>query len=103
MQMSFRSTLRSIINILRKLSCQKLICRKRKFCKIQGMSKGLKVHTSCNVARLYEISHVKGVKRNKNRHNRLDLGHLFLMLKESKVHSIYTIDPSIKSSNYMKI
>ena len=79
------------------------ICRKSKFCKIQGMLKGLKGHAACNVARLYEISHVEGVERNNNRHNRLDLGHLILMSKESKVHSIYTVDPNIKSSNYMKI
>ena len=26
-----------------------------------------------------------------------------LMLKELKVHSIYTVDPNMKSSNYMKI
>ena len=66
------------------------------------MSKGLKVHAACNVARLYEILHVKGVKRNKNMHNTLGLRYLFLMLKESKVHSIYTVDPNTKSSNYMK-
>ena len=34
--------------------------------------------------------HVRGVKRNKNKHNRFDLTHLFLMLKVSKVlHTIY--------------
>ena len=33
--------------------------------------------------------HVRGIKRNKNMHNRLDLTHLFLMLKVSK--ALYTI------------
>ena len=37
------------------------------------MSKGSKVYSvyrasACNVARLYEISHVEGVERNKNRY-----------------------------------
>ena len=64
------------------------------------------------------------VKRNKNRHNRLDLRHLFLMSKElkvkgtlygthihsmvhmlevSKVHLIYIVDSNTKYSNYMKL
>ena len=55
------------------------------------MSKGSKVHAACNVARLYEISYVKGVKRNKNTYNTLDLGYLILMSKESKVHAIYIV------------
>ena len=67
------------------------------------MSKGSKVHAACNVTRLCEISHVTGFERNKNRHNRSDVRHLFLMSKESKVHSIYTVDPNTKSLNYMKI
>ena len=72
------------------------------------MSKGSKVYSvyrapACNVARLYEIFHVEGVERNKNRHNRLDLRHLFLMSKESKVHLIYIVDFNTKYSNYMKI
>ena len=46
-------------------SYQKPVCGKSKFCKIQGMSKGSKVHAACYVARLYEISYVQGVKRNK--------------------------------------
>ena len=67
------------------------------------MLKGSKVHAACNVARLYEISHVKEIKRNKNKHNRLDLRHLFLMSKESKVHMIYIVDSNTKYLNYMKI
>ena len=62
--MSFRSTVRSMIGILRNFSWQKLVCGKSKFSKIQGMSKGLKVHVACYVARLYEISYVEGVERN---------------------------------------
>ena len=47
------------------------------------------LHDACNVARFYEITHVKGVKRNKNMYNRLDLTCLFLMSKMSTV--LYTI------------
>ena len=32
----------------------------------KGMLKVSKVHAACNVIRFYEISHVKGVERNKN-------------------------------------
>ena len=59
--------------------------------------------TCCNaawyVARLYEISYVEGVERNKNTHNTVDLRHLSLMSKESKVHSIYNVDSNSKYSN----
>ena len=64
------------------------------------MLKGLKLHACCMLfARLYEISYVKGVERNKNSHNTVDLRHLSLMLKESKVHSIYNVDFNSKYSN----
>ena len=62
------------------------------------MSKGSKLHAAWYVARLYEISYVKGVERNKNSHI-TDLRHLSLMLKESKVHSIYNVDSNSKYSN----
>ena len=32
----------------------------------KGMLKVSKVHAACNVARFCEISHVKGIERNKN-------------------------------------
>ena len=51
------------------------------------------------VARLYKISYIEGVKRNKNSHNTVDLRHLSLMSKESKVHSIYNVDSNSKFSN----
>ena len=35
------------LEILRKSSRQKLVCEKSKFCKIQGMSKGSKLHATC--------------------------------------------------------
>ena len=38
--------------------------KKTTSCKIQGMSKVLKVHAACN---LQEIPHAEGVKRNKNK------------------------------------
>ena len=45
------------------------------------------------------MSYVKGVERNKKTHNIVDLRHLSLMSKESKVHSIYNIDSNSKYSN----
>ena len=52
------------------------------------MSKGLKLHAAWYVARLY-----------KNSHNTVDLRHLSLMLKESKVHLINNVDSNSKYSN----
>ena len=43
--------------------------------------------------------YVEGVERNKNTHNIVDLRHLSLMLKESKVHSIYNVDFNSKYLN----
>ena len=43
--------------------------------------------------------YVKGVERNKNSHNTVDLIHLSLMSKELKVHSIYNVDSNSKYSN----
>ena len=57
------------------------------------------LHAAWYVARLYEISNVKGVERNKNTHNTVDLRHLSLMSKESKVHLIYNVDSNSKYSN----
>ena len=59
-------------NILRKFSCQKLVCRKS-FCKIQGMSEVSKVHAAWNITTLYKMPYVQGVKRNKNKQKRLNL------------------------------
>ena len=44
------------------------------------------------------MSYVEGVERNKNSHNTVDLRHLSLMSKESKVHSIYNVDSNSKYS-----
>ena len=63
------------------------------------MSKGSKLHAAWYVARFYEISYVKGVKRNKNSNNTVDLRHLSLMSKESKVHLIYNVDSNSKYLN----
>ena len=57
------------------------------------------LHTAWYVTRFYEISYVKGVERNKNNHNTVDLRHLCLMSKESKVHLIYNVDSNSKYSN----
>ena len=35
------------LEILKKSSRQNLVCEKSKFCKIQGMSKGSKLHAAC--------------------------------------------------------
>ena len=63
------------------------------------MSKGSKLHAASYLARFYEISYVKGVKRNKNSHDTVDLRHLSLMSKESKVHLIYNVDSNSKYLN----
>ena len=57
------------------------------------------LHAAWYVARLYKIPYVKGVERNKNSHNTVDLRHLSLMSKESKGHSIYNVDSNSKYSN----
>ena len=51
------------------------------------------LHAAWYLARLYEISYVV---RNKNSHNTVDLRHLSLMSKESKVHLIYNVDSNSK-------
>ena len=63
------------------------------------MLKGSKLHAAWYVARLYEICYVEGVERNKNSHNTVDLRHLTVMSKGSKVHSIYNVDSNSKYSN----
>ena len=45
------------------------------------------------------MSYVEGGERNKNTHNIVDLRHLSLMSKESKVHSIYNVDSNSKYLN----
>ena len=57
------------------------------------------LHAAWYVARFYKISYVKGVKRNKKSHNTVDLKHLSLMSKESKVHLIYNVDSNSKYLN----
>ena len=73
--------------------------REKQLCKIQGMSKGSKVHAAWCLARLYEISYVERVERNKNSHNTVDLRHLSLMSRELKVYSIYNVDSNSKYLN----
>ena len=63
------------------------------------MLKGLKLHAAWYLARLYEMSYVERVKRNKNSHNTVDLRHLSLMSKKSKVRLIYNVDSNSKYSN----
>ena len=87
--------------------------------KIKAMSKVLKVHSTDLKA--LNAMYVRGLKRNKRKHNRIDLICLFLMSKVSKVpytiyihsmvnmsevlkvHSNYTVDYNSNSSNYIKI
>ena len=57
------------------------------------------LHAAWYVARFYKMPYVEGVERNKNTHNIVDLRHLSLMLKESKVHSIYNVDSNSKYLN----
>ena len=80
-------------------SRQKLVCEKNNFCKVQGMSKGSKLHAAWYLAWLCKISYVEEVARNKNSTNTVDLRHSFLMSKDSKVHSIYNVDSNSKYLN----
>ena len=63
------------------------------------MSKGSKLHAAWYLARLYEIYYVERVERKKNSRDTVDLRHLSVMLKESKVHLIYNVDFNSKYSN----
>ena len=65
------------------------------------MLKGSKLHAACCMVccKVVQIPYVKGVERNKNSHNTVDLRHLSLMSKESKGHSIYNVDSNSKYSN----
>ena len=56
------------------------------------------LHAAWYLARFYKM-YVEGVERNKKTHNIVDLRHLSLMSKESKVHSIYNVDSYSKYSN----
>ena len=82
------------LEILKKSSCQKLVCKKSSFCKIQGMSEVSKVHAACYPARVNKY-YVEGVWRNKiiintviNKYLRLHLRLLFVMSEVSK--ALYT-------------
>ena len=55
------------------------------------------LHTMLQGCTKYPLS--KESKEIKNSHNTVDLRHLSLMLKESKVHSIYNVDSNSKYSN----
>ena len=55
------------------------------------------LHTMLEGCMKYPLS--KESKEMKNNHNTVDLRHLSLMLKESKVHSIYNADSNSKYSN----
>ena len=57
------------------------------------------LHAAWYLAKFYKISYVKGVERNKNSHDTVDLRHLSLISKESKVHSICNVDSNSKYSN----
>ena len=57
------------------------------------------LHAAWYLARFYKMSYVEGVERNKNNHNIVDLRHLSLMSKESKVHSNYNVDSNSKYLN----
>ena len=61
------------------------------------------LHAACNVARLYEISYVKGVECPFDIHCVTAVFLMLLMSRESKVHLIYNVASNTKSLNYMKI
>ena len=85
----------------RNLPAKNWLVRKASFARSRVCRRGQNymLHAAWYVARLYEICYVEGVKRNKNSHNTVDLRHLSVMSKESKVHSIYNVDSNSKYSN----
>ena len=125
MQISFRSTVRSMIGNIQKLFLPKTGMRKKQVLQDPGYVEGVKsaciiLHAILQGCTKYPMS--KEVKEIKNSHDTVDLKHLslmskeskvhsidivftviFLMSKESKVHSIYNTDSNTKSSNYIKI
>ena len=90
MQISFRSTVWSMIGNIKKTFPSKTGMREKQLLQDPVYAKGVKTSCCMHVCcRLYKISYVEGVKRNKNSHNTVDLRHLSLISKESKVHSKY--------------
>ena len=61
--MSFRSTVRSMIGYIKKLFPPKTGMWKKQLLQDAGYFKGVK--STCYLARLYEVSYVEGVERNK--------------------------------------
>ena len=94
MQISCRSTLRSIIQNIKKLFPPKTGMLKKQVLQDTGYVKVVKsaccmLHTMLQGCTKYPMS--KGSKEIKYTHNILDLRYLSLMSKESKVHLIYIV------------
>ena len=87
MQMSFRSTVRSMIGNIKKLFLPKTGMQKKQVLQDPGYVKGIKsaccmLHAMVQGCMKYPMS--KESKEIKNSHNTVDLRHLSLMSKESK-------------------
>ena len=106
MQMSFRSTVRTMIGNTEKLFPPKTCMRKIQVLQDAGYVKGVK-SASCMLHAILQgrtkYPMLKESKEIENSHNIVNLRHLSLLSKESKVHSIYNVDSNMKSLNYIKI
>ena len=63
MQISFRSTIRSMIGNIKKLFLPKIFMWRKQVLQDPGNAEWIEVHAACYVAKLHEISYVEGVKR----------------------------------------
>ena len=102
MQMSFRSTIRSMMGNIKKLFLPKTGLQEKQVLQDPGYVEGIKsvsfmLQSMLQGCTKYPMS--KESKEIKNSHNTLDLRHLSLMLKESKVLLIYSVDANSMYSN----
>ena len=89
------------LEILRKPSCQKLVCEKSNFCNFQGISKTLKMHAACSLQ-----NNVKDIKDIKTSHNRFltdFIEFICFLFMTSKMCMNYNVDCNRKSLNCSKI
>ena len=91
MQMSFRSTIRPMVRSIKEMLLPKNGMWKKQVLQDPGYVEGVEsvccmLHAILKGCTKYPMS--KELKAIKNCHNTVDLRNLFLILKESKVHSI---------------
>ena len=93
MQMSYSQLLGQWLKIWRKLSCQKVVCGKSKFCKIQGMLKMSKMHATCSLQN--NVEDIEAITD--------FIEFIYFFSKTSKMCTNYNVDSNTKSLNYSKI